>query len=498
MSPSASADAAPQLARVLAQVCAVLAADGGAVALADGARCACGREAGAYALATRVHGEGASIGVLEVARADGPPFTAGDATCLAALAEVAAIVVRGAEQVARERGRAERLALIAHVARLVTTDLQLDDLLQRAADATHELLGYENVAIAVIRPDDPDALRLRSFGGAYKQLILGEHRLPLSAGLMGAAARSRTVVCVDDATADPRYVATPGTAGAHAELAVPLLLGGRVLGVLNVERPAPFGADDVEALTIVGDQLAVAIDNARLHDAAQRAAVLEERHRLARELHDSVTQQLFTATLVAQALGTAYARDPDEGERRASMVLELTRGALAEMRALLAELRPAASGETSAPPPADAGLARLRHDGLVAALHAHAESGALGGLPVQIDADGYAPQDAPREEALYRIAREALHNVVKHAHAGHADVRLEVRAGVGRLVVRDDGIGFAAHEARGARRPAGYGLGLRSMRERAAEQGGALRVDSAPGRGTVVEVELPLDAEGTP
>ena len=361
-----------------------------------------------------------------------PLFAPGDITALEEFARYAAIAVHNARRYADERRRADRLAVVSRVARLITGDLNLDDLLDSAAQSIHEALGYENVAIAQLA-DEPETLVVRSFGGSYKDLIRGSFRLPFTVGLMGAAARTREIVLVNDVMADPRYLPTPNVTGSHAELAVPILLGPEVLGVVNVERKAPFDDDDAEALRIVADQLAVAIENARLYEAARRGAVLEERHWLARELHDSVTQQLFSATLVAQSIAPAFARDPAEGERRATMLVDLARTALAEMRGLLAELRPHGSAldRSALPPMTDPGLTTVRRGGLVAALRAHFSSAELGELRVRLDNDGYTPQPAEREEALYRIIREALHNVVKHARATEAEVGLRSTAECG-------------------------------------------------------------------
>jgi signal transduction histidine kinase len=231
-----------------------------------------------------------------------------------------------------------------------------------------------------------------------------------------------------------------------------------------------------------------------LYEAARRGAVLEERHRIARELHDSVTQQLFSATLVAQSVAPAFARDPAEGERRATMMLDLARTALAEMRGLLAELRPhgPSSERPPKPPLTDPGLTTVRRSGLVAALRAHFASSMLGDLRVRLHADAYAAQPPDLEEALYRIIRESVHNVIKHARATEAVVRLAVNPDGVQVTVSDDGIGFASDARNNSGRfRAVQGLGLVSMRERATEQGGQLRIDSEPGRGTRVEVTLP-------
>ena len=427
-----------------------------------------------------------------------PLFAPRDINAVEEFARYAAIAVHNARRYADERRRADRLAVVARVARLITGDLNLDDLLDSAAQAIHELLGYENVAIAQLATDAPETLVVRSFGGSYKDLIQGTYRIPFAQGLIGAAARTREIVLVNDVSLDPRYMPTPGVTGTHAELAVPIVLGSDVLGVVNVERRTPFDQDDAEALRIVADQLAVAIENARLYEAARRGAVLEERHRIARELHDSVTQQLFSATLVAQSVAPAFARDQAEGERRATMMLDLARTALAEMRGLLAELRPhGPSGERLPKPPlTDPGLTTVGRSGLVAALRAHFVSSLLGDLQVRLDADAYVAQPPEREEALYRIIRESVHNIIKHARATEAEVSLAVNAEGIQVLVRDNGIGFASDTRTnsGRFRPVhglGLGLGLVSMRERAAEQGGQLQIHSEPGRGTRVEVTLP-------
>lgn len=423
------------------------------------------------------------------------PFTVKHVAALQVFARHAAVAVENARRLQRERHRAERYELIARVGQLVVADLRPMELLQAAADAIHSLLGYENIGIPLIDPDDPETLVLRTFGGQYKETVAGEHRIPISTGIMGAAARTRQTVLVNDVRNDPRYLPTPGITKVNAELAVPIMLGQRVLGVVNVEGAEPFDEEDAAGLRIVADQLAIALENARLHEAAQGAAVLEERHRLARELHDSVTQQLFSAMLLAQSVAPSYARDVAEGERRLGMLLDLQRSALREMRSLVAELRPlrgvdATIGELS-------GIALVRRDGLVKALEAHCASPTLAGLSVSVVSDGYEPQSGAREETLYRVAQEALHNTMKHAQASTATVRLQSRGGVARLSVKDDGVGFGPAAPRTPGDLASGGLGLVSMRERAAQHGGALRVDSAPGQGTMIEITLPLVADGT-
>jgi signal transduction histidine kinase len=248
------------------------------------------------------------------------------------------------------------------------------------------------------------------------------------------------------------------------------------LGVLDVAGVNPFSSDDLAGLLIMADQLAVALENAALYERAQTVGVLEERQRLARDLHDSVTQLVFSLTLIAQSVGAAYRRDPAEGERRLARIVELSQQSLAEMRALLAELRPAG------PVP----------NGLVPALQKHFERvGEREKLEIVLDAETYAPHNRDFEETLYRVVQEALNNVVKHARAGRVTVRLAQANGQVQLWVADDGQGFdlAAVNARPADENGG-GLGLVGMRERIDRLGGKLVIDSAPGAGTTVAVSL--------
>jgi signal transduction histidine kinase len=318
---------------------------------------------------------------------------------------------------------------------------------------------------------------------------------------MGEAARTRRTVLVNDVTADPRYLPTPGGAPARAELAAPILLGDRVLGVVNVERDEPFSDEDAAIVGIIADQLAVAIENARLYASAQQVAVLEERQRLARELHDAVTQHLSSLTLMAQTLGPAYSRGREEGESRARRVVELSQVALDEMRVLLAELRPRARDRAGpeAEAPAGSARARLRHHGLAEALALLAGDVSCDALPVDADLTRYVPRPLAEEEALYRIAQEALSNVVKHAGATYVQLQLATDGRTTVLTITDDGRGFTTSvERTGEHAVQMGGLGLLTMRERAAALGATIRVDSGTGQGTTIEVVVPPETELRP
>ncbi|MGH7576376.1 MAG: sensor histidine kinase, partial [Longimicrobiales bacterium] len=413
-------------------------------------------------------------------------FEPSDVEMLGIFARHAAIAVENARRYASERQRTERLGLIARIGHVVTADLRLSELLRRAANAIHELLDYPNVCIPLVEPGDTPVLVVNTVGGHYKDIVHGEYRIPITDGIMGAAVRERRTQLVNDVANDPRHIPTPGAVGIIAELAVPIVLGERVLGVLNVESSEPFGEEDATSLRIVADQLAVAIENARLHERGRTLAALEERQRLARDLHDSVTQHLFGMVMIAESLEDARRRDPTEAARRGDRLLELSRSALREMRYLLTQLRPndaTASGANPVP----ASIECLHRDGLPTALANHIANSVGDELEIALEVDAYVQQPHPVEEALFRIAQEAVNNVVKHAHARHAVIKLRSDHAATRLSVTDDGVGTCRKDATdppvqtdacgppAAVEMSNGGFGLTNMRERAESVGGEFR-----------------------
>ncbi|MFN7942146.1 MAG: GAF domain-containing sensor histidine kinase [Thermoanaerobaculia bacterium] len=390
---------------------------------------------------------------------------------------------------------AERLLLLVRVGRIIASGRELGEVLQRTADAIHELLGYANVDLPLLDPRDPLTLRIEARGGAYKERITHVDRMPIDRGVMGAAVRERRTQRVDDVARDPRYVQPPSGFPVRAELAVPILHAGQVLGVVNVEGGEPFGELDVQILEMVADHLGVAVTNARLDEQGRDLAVLEERQRLARELHDSITQMIFSVTLLADGALSTLERDAQESKRRLERLRELARQALSEMRALLRELAPRRdSGSFSSrefPPPA---VALLYREGLAAVLSREVRALDKQGIAARLSADAYERQSREREEVLLRIAQEALANVARHSRAGNVEVVIACREGEVLLRIEDDGQGFDAQEAleRARSRSAdGSGLGLASMRDRIRALHGTFRVVSAPGAGTTVEAALP-------
>jgi signal transduction histidine kinase len=233
--------------------------------------------------------------------------------------------------------------------------------------------------------------------------------------------------------------------------------------LLRFEQSVPQQAE-LEFLSTVADQLSLALENSRLISLAQSKAALDERHRLARELHDSVSQALFGIALGAKTAKALLERDPEKAREPLEYVLQLAEAGVTEMRALIFELRPEI----------------LEKEGLVAALQKQAEMMRLR-YNLEMETAFDAEPDLPLEvkQTLLRIAQEALHNTVKHANASRA--RLEWR---GFLLVADDGSGFDPTVATS-------GLGQRTMRERAESVGARLVLHSELGQGTEIVVHLP-------
>jgi PAS domain S-box-containing protein len=256
---------------------------------------------------------------------------------------------------------------------------------------------------------------------------------------------------------------------------VPLLIGGTAVGLLWVARDQTervFAENERALAEIIALDLAAAIESARLSREAKRAAVAEERHRLAHELHDSITQTLYSVSILAEALPRVLERDLEDAKRNARHMRQVVLGALAEMRTLLFELRPDALDE------ADLGvLLRQLADSLRT----------RGRIDLDLKIDGKVELPLEVKIGLYRIAQEACNNIARHARATHVTVTLQDLPYRLRLTIQDDGEGFDPADVSAAQ------MGLRIMRERAEAIGLHLAIDSQIGLGTRIAVTWPKD-----
>ncbi|NDJ61475.1 MAG: GAF domain-containing protein [Chloroflexi bacterium] len=276
---------------------------------------------------------------------------------------------------------------------------------------------------------------------------------------------------VADVQADPAWVPTTYSDRLRAYLGVPIVIGGEVIGFINLDsfHPDFFVATHVQQLQMFAHHAAIAIQNSRAYEKAQELAALEERQRLARDLHDAVSQTLFSANVIAESMPLLWNQDPENALTYLPKLGRLTKGALAEMRALLLELRPAALAETDLQP-------LLQH--LVSAFESRTETE----IRLIYESDTTEPLPVEVKIALYRIVQESLNNITKHANARSAEIRF-ARAGAGaQLTIADDGRGFDPDNI-----PTDH-LGVRMMRERAEKIGANLRIESAVTQGTIIAV----------
>lgn len=385
---------------------------------------------------------------------------------------------RRVEERTQELERRRKVAeALRDVLAILNSNRPLEEILDFVVIQAGQLLGAEGVAVWRLRADGT-ALNIQAARGLDAEFVAGV-TIPIGHGAVGRAAQERRPVAVRDAVGtilddhllidDPRQrrLLERTFARYHALLAVPLIVKDEVYGGLVLYYPSSrqFSGEEVALAVTLSDHAALAIENARLRAQAEEAAAAAERSRLARELHDAVTQTLFSASLIAEVVPRLWERNPDEGRRRLDELRRLTKGALAEMRTLLLELRPSA-------------LIDVPLSDLLRQL-ADAVSGRTL-LPITLAVEGQRPLPPDVNIAMYRVAQEALNNIMKHAKAKRVDIALRQAVEGVELRIADDGAGFDP-----ANVPADH-FGLRIIRERAESIDAVLRITSRPGQGTEV------------
>lgn len=407
-------------------------------------------------------------------------FNQSDLELLTAFANQAATAIENARLYNAEHRRAEQFRVIVEVGRQFAFVPDMEAVLNQVAQVIQKAFGYYHLGIGLV---EDNKINYRVGAGQLWENPEFEFRPnPLkigTEGITGWVASTGKPLLVPDVSKEPRYMSMQGSV-TRSELVVPIIVKRQVIGVLDAQsdRLNAFDQSDLAVLQALAHQAGAAIENARLYEQSQRLAVMEERSRLARELHDAVTQTLFSASLMAEALPAAWESNQEEGRALLQDLRGLSRGALAEMRTLLLELRPAALVDT-------------RLEDLLRQL-VEAASGREG-IPVNllVEGKGELPQDV--HIALYRIAQEAMNNIVKHARASQASVRLCFTCADSEapdrgpdlsvlLSIKDNGRGFDIEKIPHNR------LGLGIMYERAQAIGASLTFDSSPGEGTQVTV----------
>lgn len=390
---------------------------------------------------------------------------------------------------------AARLRAVLEVGRKVTRILDLDRLLAESVRLIQQTFDFELVSIFLRDQHDPDYFfnshQSRRADSAIASCCARNH---ISKGMVGWVFRHEQHRLANDVSRDPYYYFS--TEETKAELDLPLKINDQVIGVLDIESSAlnAFDPQDVPFLEILADQIAIAIENARLTARAREAAIAEERNRLARDLHDDTIQALIGVTrqldLLRCDLTDEFIDTNVEGcgeevplpptiERRLDRLQDSLDRTIQGLRLLSRELQPQL----------------LKDLGLAAALDAlTSDVRRTSNLNIEVElTDTINSLRADQQLEVYRVAQEAMSNIVKHASATKVIINVDVCEGRVLLNIRDDGKGFEVPEdlTNLARRG---GMGVLSMRQRACSVGGYLNINSILGKGTVLSLEMPVAA----
>ncbi|HZV49298.1 MAG TPA: GAF domain-containing sensor histidine kinase [Candidatus Dormibacteraeota bacterium] len=397
-------------------------------------------------------------------------FDEGDERALRVLAAQAGVAIANAHLYEEGKRHEAWLEALAEVAGQILAGAELEAVLPRVAELARGLAGADSAAVVV--PDEGGMLVVAAADGLGAERLRGLP-IPRERSISGEVIRSGRTLVIEDASRDPRpYPRVTRLARMGPVTCVPLQAGGRSIGSLWVSnrrgRPV-FTQEAVRVVESFARQTSVALESARTRRELSRLVLLEERERIARELHDGIIQSLFAVGMGLQ--GAALMISEEEARRRIEEAVGELDRVIRDLRGYIFGLRP--------------GL--LAERGLEESLRGLArEFEAASGLVTEVEVDPeVAVGLAPLASQLVQMAREGLSNVVRHAQARRCRLRLKGEGQAAVLSVEDDGVGFDPEQARSA------GQGLRNLRERAEALGGGMRISSLPGRGTVVRIRLP-------
>jgi signal transduction histidine kinase len=357
----------------------------------------------------------------------------------------------------------------------IAAERSVERVLQRIVEVARELAGARYAALGI--PDGEGGFAQFITTGMTEEEIAAMGPLPRTHGLLGAMLQSEESHRTPDITHDPRFRGWWPRTHPHMRsfLGVPIVSRAGIIAAFYLtdrEGANEFSDEDQQLIEMLSAHAALAIESARLYERSRELSAIEERNRLARDLHDSVVQKLFGIVLAARSAGVLLERDPAGAREQVDRLGELAQEAVGELRSLVFQLRPA----------------EVETDGLGPALRKHVDVlRRVHRREIELELSGRAELAPERAAGVFRIAQEALTNALRHSDAAHIAVRLSQPNGGLLLTVEDDGVGFdpAAAGVRGRR------LGLTSMEERARALGGSLAVSSRPGEGTTVTLEVP-------
>jgi nitrate/nitrite-specific signal transduction histidine kinase len=415
------------------------------------------------------------LGTLFVATSRFRDFSGQDISLLVSIGQQVGVAVENSRLFAQVEQQIHELDALYRADEELLRHISLDQVLQALVDVAVDILRADKSSLLVWDTGQRE-LVVRAARG-FSAESLPQMTFAPGEGVAGAVYQSGEMAIVEDVQIDSRVVTKiTGPEGIRSFMHVPIKIDGQVFGVFNINylQPRAFGKVEQRLFIALTQRASLAIENAQLYEQAQYAATLEERQRLARELHDAVTQTLFSASLIAEVLPVLWERKPEEGRKRLEELRQLTRGALAEMRSLLLELRPSALVEAEI-------NELFRH--LVDAFTGRTR------VPVHLALEGVCVLPSDVKIVLYRIAQEALNNIVKHANATQVWVAVRCHDNLIELSIRDDGRGFDQDNVS----PEHLGLGI--MRERAERIGASVEVISEIGLGTQVTFKVNLTDE---
>ena len=359
----------------------------------------------------------------------------------------------------------------------ITGELALEPVLEKIVHAARELAHARYAALGV--PDEEGGFDRFITSGMTSEQWKAIGPLPRTHGLLGATLLEPVSYRTPNVEDDPRFEGWPDHhPRMKSFMGIPIVARGEVVGAFYLTdklHSDQFSESDQQLIEMLGAHAAIAMENANLYERSRELSVVEERNRLARDLHDSVAQTLFSIDLTAEAAATLVGQNPAEAKDRIRELQRLGRDATNTLRTLIFELRPA----------------EVAGSGLAETLERYV-AGLRRVYPVKIDVrtEGEGRIKPGVERQLFGIAQEALNNALKHSGASEIDVRLAVADKGATLSISDNGSGFDPGVRYDALSAHSKRLGLTSMQERADSLGGRLRIDSKPGAGTTVTLEL--------
>jgi signal transduction histidine kinase len=353
-------------------------------------------------------------------------------------------------------------------------EMSTEDVLQRIVENARGLVDAKYAALGI--PDGDGGFSAFLTSGMSEKLIASLGPLPRSHGMLGAILESNRPFRTSDIHDDPRFTGDwpRGHPDMRSFLGVPIVAREGVIGAIYLTQKdgaEEFSALDEQLISVLAAHAAIAITNARLYEQSRELSVISERNRLALDLHDVVSQKLYSVVLTAETVATLLDRDTVAARGQVAKLQEIARQALDELRSLIFELRPP----------------DLVQDGLCGALRKHVDVlRRVQSADVVMEGDLELAPDPRRDAEVFRIAQEAMQNALRHARASRVVVRLSGDNGQLALDVVDDGVGFDPQSVElRARR-----LGLTSMEERAHRIGGRLEIRSTRGKGTTVHLDV--------